>query len=54
MSIKKRIENLEKETGKENVVFIWMKNGETEEEALKRSGREIQTDDKVYYFRWRS
>ncbi len=54
MSIKTRIEKMEKEVVQKNMVFIWVNIGETQEEALKRSGREIKENDEVYYCSWRA
>ncbi len=52
MSITKRIEKMEKEVGKKNIVYIWVNQDETQEEALERSGRKIEGNDEVYYIGW--
>ncbi len=52
MSITRRIKKMEKEAVIKNTVFIWVNIDETQGEALKRSGREIKENDKVYYVSW--
>ena len=54
MSLKTRLERLERRTGPTRTRYVWLDAGETQEEALARLERSPRHAESVVFIRWES